>query len=258
MSKRNALCVAATLMFAAVATTTWADETGLVQAPSGVLSSPIKSLSFPGVFGLPSAVAPKGGTGFAGLTYVNPRGGIMDAGGDASISAGYTVGSPVENISLTFGVSVTGTLPLADAGSFSISASRLVKAGGRSATFIGASASNLANWGSGSDVPNYSVYVSHLAGFVSGNVEVPLQFVAGYGTNNTRNEAGGLDDGFFAGIGMGLTQNMSGSISFTRTQVNTGVTISIPNSSMSVSAGVLDVADNNNRRQVSVSFGFGF
>jgi hypothetical protein len=242
--------------FAATAATAQGVEP--IQAPAASLASPSATLSFPGTFGVPSAVAPKGGTGFVGLSYVNPRGGIAGNGGDASISAGYSIGNPVDSVSVTFGVSLTGTQPLGDAGSFSISASRLLQAGGNSATFIGASASNLAKWGAGSNDPNYSVYVSHLTGFGTGGVEVPVQLVAGYGTSNTRNTAGGLDNGAFAGIGVGMTQNLSGSISLTRTQVNTGFTLTVPNTSMSTSIGVLDVADNTNRRQLSVSVGFGF
>lgn len=249
-----------TLAFAAgfAATAATAQGADVVQAPAATLASPSATLSFPGTFGVPSAVAPKGGTGFVGLTYVNPRGGIAGNDGDASISAGYTIGNPVDSVSVTFGVSITGTQPLGDAGSFSISASRLLSAGGKSATFIGASASNLANWGAGANDPNYSVYVSHLTGFGAGAVEIPVQLVAGYGTNNTRNNAGGLDNGAFAGIGLGLTQNLSGSISLTRSQVNTGFTLSVPNTSMSTTVGMLDVADSTNRRQLSVSVGFGF
>jgi hypothetical protein len=255
MSHKNFRTLVSSLVVSLSATAAWAET---VQAPVGVLSSPVASLSFPGVFGVPSAVAPKGGSGFAGLTYVNPRGGIAGSGGDASLSAGYTVGNPVENLSVTFGVSITGIDPFGDAGSFSVSASRLLRAGGSSATFVGASASNLANWGAGSDEPEYSAYVSHLAGVQAGGVEIPLQIVLGYGTNNTRNSAGGLDDGAFAGFGVGIAKNLSASVSFTRTQLNAGLTATIPDTSVSASLGVLDATDRNDRQQVSLSVGFGF
>jgi hypothetical protein len=260
MIKKNSKHIAVSLVFAAFATTASAEGMGPVQAPSAVLSSPVtslKSLSFPGTFGVPSAVAPRGGTEFVGLTYVNPRGGVAGAGGDASVSAGYTIGNPVDSISVTGAVSITGTQPLGDAGSFSLSASRLLQAGGRAATFIGSSTSNLANWGAGANTPNYSAYVSHLTSYQTGNVEIPIQFVVGYGTNNTRNGAV-LDDGAFAGVGLGLTQNLSGSISFTRTQMNAGITAIVPNTNMGATLGVLDVADSTNRQQVSLSVGIGF
>lgn len=250
--------VAAPLAMIIMAGNVSAQVTGPVQAPAGVLSGPVPSLSFPGMFGVPSAVAPKGGTGFVGLTYVNPRDGVDGGDGDGSFSTGYTIGNPVENVSVTFGLSVTGLDPLGDAGSLSLSAARLVHAGGTSATFIGASASNLANWGAGSDDEEYSVYVSHLAGLQASGVEIPVQFVLGYGTNNTRNSVGGLDDGVFAGVGVGIVENLSASVSFTSTQVNTGFTVTIPESSVSATLGVLDIGDNNDRQQVSLSVGLGF
>ena len=257
INKSVGISVAA-LCLSAVATTASAEGASVVQAPVGVISNPANSLSFPGMFGVPSAVAPKGGTGFVGAIFVTPRGGISGNDGDGSVSAGYTIGNPVDSVSVTFGLSVTGTDPFGDAGSLSVSASRLVHAGGTSATFVGGSASNLAKWGAGSDDPEFSVYVSHLAGIRTGGVEVPLQFVFGYGTNNTRKSSGDLDDGAFAGVGVGLAKNLSASISFTSTQVNAGVTATIPNTTMSATLGVLDVSDNNDRQQVSLSVGFGF
>jgi hypothetical protein len=230
----------------------------VVQAPDSLRSSPTAQLAFPGAFGVPSAVAPVSGSGFVGANYVSPRGGVKGADDDGSVSAGYSFGNPISGVSVTLAASVTGIDPFGDAGSFSLSASRLLRAGGSSATFIGASSSNLASWGGGSDEVQYSIYSSHLVGLQARGVEVPLQLVVGYGTKNTRNAAGVLEDGMFAGIGIGLTQNISGSMSFTETQVNTGFNVSIPNTSASVSFGVYDVTDNTDRQQFSLSVGYGF
>jgi len=264
MIQKTSVLISSALFFGFMASAAVAQSTTVIQAPSSTLTSPSASLSFPGMFGVPSAVAPKGGTGFVGLTFVNPRGGNPGGGGDASVYAGYTIGNPVDSLSVTFGVSVTGTMPFADAGQFSVSASRLLRAGGTSATFIGASVSQLGTWGSGA-IPDtkYSVYMSHLAGFQVSGVEVPVQLVVGYGNDNTRTGAPvgvvpQFENGAFAGVGIGMTKNLSGSVSFTRNQVNTGVTVSVPNTSMGVSVGVLDATDNINRRQLSVSVGFGF
>ena len=185
-------------------------------------------------------------------------GGVEGADGHGSISAGYSLGNPISGLSVTFSTSITGIDPFGDAGSFSLSASRLLRAGGSSATFVGASGSNLGSWGAGSDDVMYSAYTSHLVGFQARGIEVPVQLVAGYGTKNTRNVADVLEDGAFAGVAIGLTPNISGSISFTETQVNTGFNVSIPNTSASVSFGVYDVTDNTERRQLSLSVGYGF
>lgn len=235
-----------------------ADVEVVAANPQPTSSSPIVVLSFPGMFGVPSAVAPVGGTGFVGATYVNPRGGIEGNDGDGSVSAGYTLGNPVDAVSVTLGVSITGTDPFGDAGSFSVNGSRMLRASDSSVTFLGASASNLGNWGAGSDDEEYSIYGSHLFGFQTGGVEIPLQLVAGYGSNNTRTSVGGLDDGAFAGVGIGLTQKISGSVSFTETQVNTGLTVAVPGTNVGATVGVYDVSNNNDRRQFSLTVGFGF
>ena len=234
---------------------------GPVQAPQSSLVSPVASLAFPGTFGVPSAVAPRDGTGFLGATYANPRGGVSGSGGDGDLVAGYALGNPLDAISLTFGIALTGIEPLGDSGSLSITASRLLRAGGMSATFIGASVSNILAWGdSAGRSEMYSAYVSHLVGVNLGNTEVPFQLSVGYGTDNTRSSdgAGRMSDGMFAGVGFGVTENLSASVSATRTQINVGATLSIPETSFSVTAGVLDVTRNTDRRQFSLSAGYSF
>lgn len=233
----------------------------VVTPPDVLRASPSAQLSFPGTFGVPSAVAPIGGTGFIGATYANPRGGAEGAGGDGDLLAGYSIGNPVTGVSLTFSLAVTGVDPFGDAGSLSLSASRFLRAGDISATFAGVSVSNLAPWGPNAERPEmFSAYVSHLIGAPAGSREIPVQIVAGYGSDNTRRTDGSavLDDGFFAGIGIGLTPTISGGLSATSTQVNVGASVSIPNTNIGVTIGVLDVMDNTDRQQVSVSFAYGF
>ena len=232
-----------------------------VQVPQSSLTSPVASLAFPGTFGVPSAVAPRAGTGFLGATYANPRGGVSGSGGDGDLVAGYAVGNPLDAVSLTFGLALTGIDPLGDSGSFSITASRLVRASGTSATFIGASMSNILGWGdSGDRSEMYSAYLSHLVGLNLGGTEVPFQFEVGYGTDNTRSSdgTGRMSDGMFVGVGVGVTENLSASVSATQTQINVGATLSIPGTSFSTTAGVLDVTDNTERRQFSLSVGYSF
>ncbi|MEO8530738.1 MAG: hypothetical protein ABI459_05915 [Deltaproteobacteria bacterium] len=234
-------------------------QSDAVLAPQPSLPSPSVQLAFPSGAGAPSAVAPRSGTAFFGLTYATPRGGVSGAGGDGDLVVGYSIGNPLENVSLTFGLAVTGLDPLGDAGSLSLSASRLVRVGSTSATFLGGTVSNLAAWGPNSDrSEQYTVYASHLVGIDSGNVEIPLQFILGYGTDNTVQSNGTTDDGAFAGVGMGVAKNMSVSMSFTETQLNVGAALSIPNSSVSTSLSVLDVTDNTNRQQVALAVSYRF
>lgn len=234
---------------------------GPVQAPHSTLVSPVASLAFPSGFGIPSAVAPRSGSRFVGASYGNPRGGVAGAGGDGDIVAGYAIGDPLGGVSLTFGLAITGVEPLGDAGSLSVTASRLLRAGGRSATFVGFSASNLAPWGTNAGRPAmYSAYVTHLFGVETPTVEIPMLITVGMGTDNTRASDGSgiMSDGMFVGFGMGLTKTLSAGISTTATQQNVGATLSIPGTGISTTIGVLDVTNNTQRRQVSISVAYGF
>lgn len=245
----------------ALATSAGADATPPAQAPGSVMPSPVTVLAFPSTFGVPTAVAPRPRTAFVGATYANPRGGVSGAGGDGDIVAGYSVGNPLDVVSLTFGVAITGVDPLGDAGSLSISASRVLRAGEKSATYLGGSVTNLAAWGPNSDrSETFSTYVSHLVGMRFGQVEVPVQITVGYGTDveRDRNGSNRLSGGFFAGVGVGLTERISASLSATETQVNLGATFTLPGSGVSTTVGVLDVTDNTDRRQFSLSVSVGF
>lgn len=234
---------------------------GPAQHPQASLPSPAATLAFPSTFGVPTAVAPRAGTAFVGATYANPRGGVRGAGGDGDIVAGYTIGNPIEAVSLTFAIALTGLEPLGDAGSFSVSVSRLLRASGNSATYSGLTVSNLAPWGVNKGrSAMYSAYVSHLVGLSVGEREIPLQFTVGLGTDNTRKRDGSgvLQDGAFVGFGIGLTEMISASVSATRTQLNIGASISLKGTPLSATIGVLDATNNTDRRQVSVSVGMSF
>lgn len=234
---------------------------GVSDAAQMQMQRPVQGLAFPSTFGVPTAVAPRSGAGFVGATYANPRGGVSGAGGDGDIVAGYSVGNPIDAISLTFGVALTGLDPLGDAGAFSVSASRLIHVAGSSATFAGITFSNLLAWGPNRNRPVMtSAYMSYLVGIPSGETEIPVQLTLGYGTDTTRKSDGSgiLADGLFVGVGVGVAPNISMGVSATRTQVNMGATLTIPGTRMGTTVGVFDVTNATQRRQVSLSVGFGF
>ena len=258
--RKNTSILASTIL-ALGSSAAWAESSVSVQPPSTMLSSPSAQLAFPAVFGVPSAVAPKSKSAFVGMTYANPRGGVAGRGGDADIVAGYSIGNPLDAVSLTFGVALTGTIPIGDAGSFSVSASRLLQASGNTATYFGASASNLLPWGSNVARPTqYSAYVSHVVGVKTASVEVPLQFIIGYGTDSAYSSSGNgsLSDGAFAGIGIGVHESISISFSVTHTQVNVGMSYSLRNTGLGATVGLLDAMDNTDRQQLSISVSYGF
>ena len=225
-----------------------------IETPSG------EARRFPSVFGAASAFPSPPRSGFVGLTYANPRGGIEGSGPDGDLGAGYTIGNPIENVSLTFGLAITSLEGFGDSGSLSLNVARALSIGPQSLTFVGASASNLAAFGDAEDAAEaYAVFVSHLRTFPAGRGEVPVLFTAGYGDQIELDDLGAVGDGFFVGVGVGVARNLSVSVSATETQLNTGISFGIPDiPRVSVSMGVFDVTNNVERRQFSLGVSYGF
>lgn len=232
------------------------------EGPTGIVDPAGQVRRFPSIFGTASAFPSPAGTGFVGLNYVNPRGGISGEGSDGDAGAGYTIGNPIENVSLTFGVTITSLKDFGADGSLSLSAARALFIRDRSLTFIGAAASNLAAWGDADLNPEaYSIYMSHLAALPTGRGEIPIQVSAGYGDRIRLSEdgLGRIDGGAFIGFGVGVSRNLSVSVSATETQLNAGLGFGIPEfPNVSVGVGVFDVTDNVERQQFSLSVSLGF
>ena len=224
------------------------------------LSTRNSQRAFPSVFGVSSAFPAPGGTVYGALTYTTPRGGVAGNGGDADISLGFGVGSPTKNVGLNFGVDITGTQPLGDAGSFSLSLSRALSVRSNSATLASISASQIGGFGTSKGVPvKYSVTVSHLTSLGAAGNEFPLMLSAGYATRNTfsKTAIGTLSDGFFVGAGVGVAKNLALSMSATQTQVNLGASTTIPGlKGVSVSLGVYDVTNSVQRRQTALTVSY--
>ena len=256
----NSTVAAAALMVSGGVALAQSSDAPIVQAPPTNIAQPLSQRAFPSGFGVPSAVAPTAGSGFVGATFVTPRGGVSGADNDGSVAAGYSIGNPVDGVSLTFGLAITGIDPFGDSGSFSVSASRLLGIGENSATFLGASAAGLLGWGDADDAETYNIYLSHVVGIPTGTGELPMQFSVGFGTDaiTETNGTGNRDDGFYAGVGVGLTSNLSAGLSITETQANLGFTVTIPDAPVSITAGFTDITDETDRQQFSLSVGFGF
>lgn len=230
------------------------------EGPTQIETAAGEARRFPSVFGAASAFPSPAGSGFVGLTYANPRGGIEGEGPDGDAGAGYTIGNPIENVSLTFGLAITSLDGFGDSGSLSLNAARAVSIGAQSLTFVGVSASNLVAWGDATASPEaYAIYVSHLRTFPTASGEVPVMFTAGYGDQITIDDLGFVGDGAFVGVGVGVARNLSVSLSATQTQLNTGISFGIPDiPRLSVSMGVFDVTNNIDRRQFSLGISYGF
>ena len=212
------------------------------------------------VFGAPSAVPIPSGTAYAALTYATPREAIAGKTADGDLSFGFTGGNPVTGIGLTFGVDITGLDPLGDAGSFSVQASRLLGITETTATFAAISYSGFGGWGAQRGQEKLSIYATTFGTVGSANPK-PYLLTIGYGqdTQYTGFGTGVLEDSIFWGAGIGLTENLSASLSGTTNQVNFGVGVRLLGlENISISAGVLDVTDAVDRRQTSITIGYSF
>lgn len=211
--------------------------------------------AFPGVFGVPAAFIAPGGSAFASLKYTNPRGGVAGRGGDADISLGFGVGNPINSVGLNFGADITGTQPFADTGSFSVTAARALKMSPNNITFGSLGVSSLGGWGTSKGAsPKYTATVSHYTQLGQAGNRFPLMVSAGYAAQNTYSTTaiGQLSDGVFAGVGLGVTPNLSVSASATQTQLNLGASMTIPGlKGVAFSAGYHDVVNTVQRRQMS-------
>jgi hypothetical protein len=266
MQKSPLICTATGALFAVLTSTTAiADSIDpmVLDVPPAIAPTDGPRRTFPGIFGVASAVAAPSGSGYAALTYVSPRGGVSSNGADGDIGLGYTIGNPIENVSVSAGINLNSlTDNFGDSGNLNLSLSRMVNIGERSMTFVGASAGNLAGWGDASDSEvSFAGYVSHVVAFGSTNGEVPVQFTLGYGNQTTLSDdgIGTLGDGIFYGVGVGVTETLSLSLSGTETQFNVGGTVLVPAvDGLAVTAGVYDATVNASRRQYSLTVAFSF
>jgi len=263
LSTRLLVAVVFGTMFSASAQAQGTGTANPSQIPVATAGASSTSLAFPTIFGAASAVPAPSGTGYVALTYADPRGGIDGNDSDGDIGAGYTIGNVADGVALSFGVTVTSLEnDFGDSGEFYVSASRLLQASSTSMTFAGISAGSLFGWGDADDGEEaYSAYVSHVVGFQTANGEIPVQFTVGYGNETTYNDnlSGELESGLFAGVGIGVAENLSLSASGTETQLNLGATLTVPQvPGLGISAGVFDVTDNVERQQFSLSIALGF
>jgi hypothetical protein len=221
------------------------------------------ALAFPGMFGVASAVAAPAGAGFVAFSYVNPRGGVRGSDGDGDLAIGYTVGNPIDAVSATVSVNILGLQPFADSGNVSLSLSRLLRASGNSATFIGLGAGNLLGWGAArNNAQSYTITASHLVGVsTASGLEIPLQISAGYGNQSTLSTdgLGTSGPGAYVGLGVGVTEALSLGASATRTQINMGFSLNVAEvPGLGLSLGVFDIANKTNRQQLSLGASFAF
>ena len=207
--------------------------------------------------GIPSATVAPGGLGFVSLGWTNK--GRFDRFGrleepSASLAAGLGFGSAVRNL----GVQATAVTTALDqdpfeSGFFDLKVSRMV-ADGSWRTFVGAGVTRLGGWGNGNLLDPEGFVAVTSAGYLSfGGDPYPVLATVGYGTA-VRDF---VEDGPYAGVGIGLTPNVGLSLAYDGDEVDLGTAFRIEGlDKVAVSASVNDLFDNDIGRRVSVSLTF--
>lgn len=214
---------------------------------------------FASLYGAPSAVPVPSGSSYVALSFANPRGGIDGQDLDADMSLGYSMGNPITGVGVTLGMDITGLEPFGDAGSFSIQASRMIAMSDTSVTFGALAYSGFGAWGEQRGSEKASGYITNFGTFDIGQSSTPYLVTVGYGEANTYADdgSGTLDDGIFWGVGMGLNDYFSASVTGTTTQVNAGLSVKVPGiDNLSISAGYMDIGNDVARRQATLTIGY--
>lgn len=176
------------------------------------------------LLGIPSATTVPGGYVFASVAKLVSAPGLGlifdDSGASAAFGVGVSVGDMVDVQLATSLTSLTDDF--ADSGFFSLKAARRIE-GTAVPVYVGLTASHLGAWGDAAwRSPSYSAAVTAFPAVNIGAEPFPLMLTAGVGTDvrifNT-------DPGFFAGAGIGLTENVGSSVAWNGDDLDLGVSL---------------------------------
>lgn len=201
-------------------------------------------------------VATAGGTA-PGTIFFSVSGTFSRDGGDGvdgSLSVGTAFGDASKFVNTTISANITSADPadFADSGSLSLKFSRNLPAGAGS---LGVTIDNLAGWG---DAEDNKVKVSVAHGSTHrlrlGNGEtMPIAISVGLASYTSYND--GVTP--FIGLGIGLSERLSASLSHNGDYVSVGVTTRIPGvENANFSANIVDVLDTRDERRLTLSASF--
>ena len=247
-----ALCLAFSHTAAMAQTMTGEDFVSLMDSLNSAVEPP-KYLSMQGV---PSARVAPGGTVFMSISGADKR---AQTGED--IDGSLAVGAAFGDAEQGIGAQVHASITSADPDDFGDSGYLGAKFGGRvlrdwGQNYLALSISNLAPWGDSKDEPVtgrlIGTKVVRMGPFANGE-SYPVMLTAGIGSHVTDDE----DPGVFGGIGVGLTQNLSVSLSHDGDQLHTGFGLrtDLPGKP-TFSATLSDPFDDEDDRRISLTVGF--
>jgi hypothetical protein len=233
----------------------------IVLATSAAAENETKESANATLFGAETAFILPHGFGYIGATLTDPRVGIAGSGRDGDLSFGAGFGNPVSAVGVQVDVNITGIFNgFADSGSLTLKTARALVLQPNQAVFGAVSISNVAAWGDAavSDA-QWNMTISGLTQIEGPTLIHPIIWTVGYGSDAVLQATGSslTTAGFFGGVGVGLTKNTGISVSATQNQLNAGIGLKVPGlNGVSISYGVIDITDNMERKQHSLSVSY--
>lgn len=173
------------------------------------------------LIGIQSATVAPHGMGFAALSLTNQRA-PGDDSNDGSAVVGFGLGNAEDRVGWQFTAHITSlTNEFGDSGYLSVKASKRLVAG-ESPVYGSLMFGQLANWGDANPRgETVAAAVTRFSWLNRGDPDraMPMMMTFGVG-NDLRNN--NRDAGVFAGIGVGLTENLAASLAWTGESVTVG------------------------------------
>lgn len=194
-------------------------------------------------------VAPRG-LAFASLSGAtdSPSGNV-----DGSLALGLGFGSAEESLGVQVTAQITSlTDAFADSGYLSLKISRRL---GDQPLYLAIQGDHLLNWGDSTLIdPSAKVALTYFTSVQTASGTFPVMMTLGAGTK-VRNF--NTEPGVFAGVGVGLSQNLGASVSWTGDYVDLGLGFKVSDQ-ISMTATLADVFDQKDRRRASFSVNYTF
>ncbi|QHV01373.1 hypothetical protein [Synechocystis sp. CACIAM 05] len=213
-------------------------------------------------FGVPSAFGPSWGDIYISGTGATP-GNDRDGQVDGSISMGFGLGDPVENVGLNFAYNIGSINNFGQNGTFDMSASRMVYQDPITAVAIAAGWSDFARYG-GNAVQDSTVWGTVTSySFLRPDDPVnklPLLLSLGVGGGYFRQDP--ASTGVFGGVGLQIAPQVGVGIQWSGVGLNLGLSfVPVPTIPLTLTATGTDLTNNSpggTRFVFSLSYGFNF
>lgn len=217
----------------------------LTAVPGLAQDRPTKHLT---LVGIPSGTVAPHGTVFGSLALTN-REGPGSSRDDGSIVLGFGLGSAEDTVGVELTMNISSLQSsFGDAGYFGIKASRRLSSGSWP-IYASLGVDYLGPWGAvrGRD-PGVTFALSSFGNIEAGGDSYPVMMTIGAGN---RLRAGNTRPAVFAGVGVGLTQNLAASAAWSGEGLDLGLGLAFPElQGISFTLGASDVTNRVNSRRL--------